>query len=359
MNPQGEQTQLADGHAPPHGTAAGGGSEPSPGCVVALDVGGTVIKGGLVAPDGTFLHTERRATGRDGGPDAVTERIVGFADDLRATAVGLGLEPRAAGVVVPGIVDAERGVAVWSANLRWRDLPLRRLVAERLGLPVAFDHDVRAGGLAEGRIGAARGSGNFLFLPLGTGVAGAFVVDGKPYAGAQGRAGEIGHIVVRPGGAQCGCGARGCLEAEMSGPAVARRYAEAVPGAHATAAEVVARVGAGDPLAAEVWQEAVTALADGLLIALALIDTGLIVIGGGLSRAGETLIGPLRAAMRERATVQYVPPIEAAALGDDAGCHGAALLAWDRVDAMNPVDPVGAPGAAGTVAAARTVEVAR
>ncbi|MEU8139088.1 ROK family protein [Streptodolium elevatio] len=331
MNPQGEQMQLAQDPAPPHGPVPDGGAGPAPACVVALDVGGTVIKGGLVGADGTFLHTERRPTGREGGAEAVTGRIVGFADDLRATAVRLGLAPRAAGVVVPGIVDARSGVAVWSANLRWRDLPLRALVAERLGLPVAFDHDVRAGGLAEGRIGAARGSDNFLFLPLGTGVAGAFVVDGKPYAGAQGRAGEIGHIVVRPGGAPCGCGARGCLEAEMSGPAVARRYAEAVPGAHATAAEVVARVGAGDPVAAQVWHEAVAVLADGLLIALALLDTRLIVIGGGLSRAGETLIAPLRAAMVERATVQHVPRIEAAALGDDAGCHGAALLAWDAV----------------------------
>ncbi|WTX00508.1 ROK family protein [Streptomycetaceae bacterium NBC_01309] len=310
----------------------GGGAESAPACVVALDVGGTVIKGGLVGRDGTFLHTERRPTGREGGPEAVTERIVGFADHLRATAVRLGLAPRAAGVVVPGIVDAESGVAVWSANLRWRDLPLRALVADRLGLPVAFDHDVRAGGLAEGRIGAARGIDNFLFLPLGTGVAAAFVVDGKPYAGAQGRAGEIGHIVVRPGGAPCGCGARGCLEAEMSGPAVARRYAEAVPGAHATAAEVAARVGAGDPVAAQVWHESVAVLADGLLIALALLDTRMIVIGGGLSRAGATLIAPLRAAMVERATVQHVPRIEAAALGDDAGCHGASLLAWDAVE---------------------------
>lgn len=330
MNRHGEQTiDRTDAPVPPGPAPA---APHATDCVVALDVGGTVIKGGIVAPDGTFVHTERRPTGRDGGPAAVTDRIVGFAADLRDTAADrYGRTARAAGVVVPGIVDAAEGVAVWSANLRWRDLPLRHLVSERLDLPVAFDHDVRAGGLAEGRIGAAQGCANFLFLPLGTGVAGAFVVDGKPYAGAQGRAGEIGHIVVRPGGAPCGCGARGCLEAEMSGPAVARRYAEAVPGAHATAAEVVARVGAGDPVAARVWEDAVGVLADGLLIALALLDTELVVIGGGLSRAGETLFAPLRAALTERATVQHVPHVVAAALGDDAGCHGSALLAWDAV----------------------------
>lgn len=311
---------------------------PAPGvprdCVVALDVGGTVVKGGLVGACGTFLHTERRPTGREGGPAAVTERIIGFADDLRRTARERGLAPVAAGVVVPGIVDAATGTAVYSTNLGFRDLPLRDLVAERLGLPVAFDHDVRAGGLAESRLGAAKGCDNFLFLPLGTGVAGAFVLDGKPYAGAQGRAGEIGHIVVRPGGAPCGCGARGCLETVISGPAVARMYAEAVPGSHATAAEVAARVAAGDPVAARVWNEAVSALADGLLIALALLDTRLVVVGGGLSRARDTLFEPLRAVLAERATVQHVPRVEAAALGDDAGCHGAALLAWDLAEGL-------------------------
>ncbi|UGQ12527.1 ROK family protein [Yinghuangia sp. ASG 101] len=237
--------------------------------------------------------------------------------------------PRAVGVVAPGIVDAAGGTVVWAANLDWRDLPLRRIVHERVGMPVALDHDVRAGGVAEARIGAARGTTSSLFPALGTGVSGAFTTDGRAYAGTHARAGEIGHMVVRPGGARCGCGGRGCLETEVSGPAVARKYAEAVPGARAGAAEVAARAEAGDPVARRVWLDAVSVLADAVLAAQLLLDTPLVVIGGGMSRAGETLLGPLRDLLAERATVQHVPRIVPAALGDTAGCHGAALLAWD------------------------------
>ncbi|HSA52362.1 MAG TPA: ROK family protein [Yinghuangia sp.] len=315
---------------PAHESAAsaarGGGA-----CVIALDVGGTVIKGGLVSRDSRFVFADRRPARRDRGPAAVSEGVVAFADDLRRVAENRGLTPEAAGVVVPGIVDATGGTR--SANLGWRDLPLRRLVRERLGLPVVLDHDVRAGALAEGRIGAAEGRDAFVFLALGTGVSGALVAGGRAYAGSHGRAGEIGHTLVRPGGSRCGCGARGCLEAEVSGPAVARRYAEAVPGARATAADVAARAEAGDAVAQRVWHDAVSVLADGVLTAQALFDTPLVVIGGGLSRAGETLLAPLRAMLAERATFHVVPDVAAATLGDNAGCHGAALLAWDAVDA--------------------------
>lgn len=104
-------------------------------------------------------------------------------------------------MAVPGIVDAERGIALYAANLGWRDLPLRDLLAARLGgVPVALGHDVRTGGLAEGRIGAGKGSDRFFFVPLGTGIAGAIGIDGAIEAGAHGYAGEIGHVVVRPDG---------------------------------------------------------------------------------------------------------------------------------------------------------------
>lgn len=169
--------------------------------VIALDVGGTGMKAALVGADGTLLHRARRATARDRGPDAVAAGILDFAAELRAHGVEhLGEPASAAGLAVPGIVDETRGVAVYSANLGWRDLPLRALLAERLGgIPVALGHDVRTGGLAEGRIGAGRGADRFLFVPLGTGIAGAIGIDGRVEAGAHGCAGEIGHIVVRPG----------------------------------------------------------------------------------------------------------------------------------------------------------------
>ncbi|MCM2514105.1 ROK family protein [Streptomyces griseoincarnatus] len=306
--------------------------------VIALDVGGTGMKAALVGADGELLYQARRPTGRERGPDAVVEGILDFAAELRAHGIRAHGEPAsAAGVAVPGIVDEAEGVAAYAANLGWRDVPLRALLAGRLGgVPVALGHDVRTGGLAEGRIGAGRGADRFLFVPLGTGIAGAIGIDGKVEAGAHGFAGEIGHIVVRPGGAECPCGQRGCLERFASASAVSRAWAEASGDPDADAADCAKAVASGDERAARVWQEAVDALADGLVTALTLLDPRTLIIGGGLAEAGETLFTPLREAVRRRVTFQKLPSLVPAALGDTAGCLGAGLLAWDLTETADP-----------------------
>ncbi|WP_449486515.1 ROK family protein [Streptomyces avidinii] len=299
--------------------------------VIALDVGGTGMKAALVADDGSLLHEARRATGRERGPDAVVETIQDFAAEL----LDLGRErfgraASAAGVAVPGIVDADNGIAVYAANLGWRDVPMRALLSRRLGgIPVALGHDVRTGGLAEGRIGAGRGADRFLFVPLGTGIAGAIGIAGRIEAGAHGYAGEIGHIVVRPGGPACGCGQHGCLETLASASAVSRAWAAASGDPEADAADCAKAVESGDGAAQEVWLAAIGALADGLVTAITLLDPRTLIIGGGLAEAGETLFTPLRTAVEERVTFQRLPHIVPAALGDTAGCLGAGLLAWD------------------------------
>ncbi len=299
--------------------------------VIALDVGGTGMKAALVADDGTLLHEARRATGRERGSDAVVETIQDFAAELLD--IGrerFGRPASAAGVAVPGIVDSENGIAVYAANLGWRDVPMRALLSSRLGgIPVALGHDVRTGGLAEGRIGAGRGADRFLFVPLGTGIAGAIGIAGRIEAGAHGYAGEIGHIVVRPGGPACGCGQRGCLETLASAAAVSRAWAAASGDPEADAADCAKAVASGDTRAQEVWLAAVGALADGLVTAITLLDPRTLIIGGGLAEAGETLFTPLRTAVEERVTFQRLPHIVPAALGDTAGCLGAGLLAWD------------------------------
>ncbi|MDQ0991573.1 ROK family protein [Streptomyces sp. V3I7] len=298
--------------------------------VIALDVGGTGTKAALIGPGGEPLHQDRRPTGREHGPDAVVDGILQFAGDLSALgAERFGEPPAAVGAAVPGIVDEVRGVAVYSANLGWRDVPLRDLLGERLGVPVALGHDVRTGGLAEGRIGAARDASRFLFVALGTGIAGAIGVDARVEAGAHGFAGEIGHIVVRPRGAPCPCGQRGCLERYASAAAVGEAWARACGDPEADAADCARAAASGDADAVRVWGEAVDALADGLVTALTLLDPGTLVIGGGLAEAGETLFTPLREAVRRRVTFQRVPSIVPAALGDGAGCLGAGLLARD------------------------------
>ncbi|WP_217236965.1 ROK family protein [Streptomyces sp. AC555_RSS877] len=302
--------------------------------VIALDVGGTGMKAALAGANGELLHLARRATGRERGPDAVVEGILGFAAELRAYGIERFGEPAAAaGVAVPGIVDEERGVAAYAANLGWRDVPLRALLGERLGgVPVALGHDVRTGGLAEGRIGAGKGADRFLFVPLGTGIAGAIGIGGRVESGAHGFAGEIGHIVVRPGGALCPCGQRGCLERYASAAAVSQAWAAATGDAGADAADCAKAVASGDPKAVRVWRDAVDALADGLVTALTLLDPRTLIIGGGLAEAGETLFTPLREAVRRRVTFQKLPSIVPAALGDTAGCLGAGLLAWDLLE---------------------------
>ncbi|MEU3454047.1 ROK family protein [Micromonospora sp. NPDC006766] len=296
--------------------------------VVALDVGGTGMKCALVRPDGTTAHAERHATETARGPAAVVDTILDVAEGLAGKALVAGLTPTACGIVVPGVVDEARGVAVWSANVGFRDVPLRELARARLGLPAALGHDVRAGGLAEARLGAGRDGGHVLFVAIGTGIAAAHVVRGSAAAGAHGAAGEIGHILVRPDGPRCGCGRPGCLEAVASASAIGRRYAE-LAGVPVTAAEVADRAAAGEPLAGRVWREAVEALADGLATGQALYDVETIVVGGGLAQAGPQLFDPLRAALRARLTFHREPRLVAAALGDEAGCLGAALLALD------------------------------
>lgn len=298
------------------------------GWVAALDVGGTAMKGALVGPDGATRCPLRRPTPSPQGPDAVVDAVGGALGELLEGARRQRLEVAAAGVVVPGIVDEARGVAVFSANLGWRDLPLRALLEARTGLAVALGHDVRAGALAEATLGAARGERDVLFVPVGAGIAAAAIVDGRLLV-AGGYAGELGHLQVDAGGEPCGCGGRGCLETVASGAALARRYAARAGRPVAGAAAVAERVRAGDPDAAAVWDDAAAALAQGLAAAVAVLGSRLVVIGGGLAGAGDLLLGPLTEKLLARLSPgsTRIPRLVPAALGDQAGCLGAALLA--------------------------------
>jgi glucokinase len=294
------------------------------GPVVALDVGGTAMKGAVLDDQGRVLDFHRWSTPRTEGPDAVVTAALDATDDLLRRADGAV----AIGLVVPGLVDDRAGVALYSENIRWRDVPFRELVADRSGLPVGFGHDVRAGGLAERTLGAARGCDDVLFMPIGTGISGAMYVAGQLIENKY--AGEIGHIDVGSGEA-CACGAQGCLEAVASGAAIAARY-NRVTGASAVGAEeVVKLMAAGDQAAALVWDEAVAALARALATYTSLLAPELIVIGGGLSGAGDVLLEPLRRRLQELLVWQQMPRIVAADLGENAACLGAGLLARQAI----------------------------
>jgi glucokinase len=298
--------------------------------VAAVDVGGTRIKAALVdracAPVATLTRPTPTGLATDLG-DVVKEIV----SDLLTAAGAPGPASRVVGcgVVVPGLVDAAAGVGVFSVNLGWRDLPIADLVGAALGVPVVDGHDVRSGLLAELRLGAARGARHALFLPVGTGIAGALLLDGA-VIDVDGWAGELGHLVVDPAGPVCRCGATGCLEAIASASAVAREL-ERRTGRPVTAEQVADGVVAGDPEASAVWARAVGALASAVVTTVTITGVDLVVVGGGLAGSGPVLMDPLRAEVARRLTIQRPPRLEVAALGALAGCLGAACLAWDSL----------------------------
>ena len=290
------------------------------GHVIALDVGGTAMKGAILNGDNSVKSFHRWPTPREDGPDAVVNAAVAAIDELLERTK----DARAVGIVVPGLVDDHTGVALFSENIGWRNVPFRQIVEDRTGLPVGFGHDVRAGGLAERVIGAAVGIDDVLFMPIGTGISGAMYIGGRMVDNKY--AGEIGHLDVGSGDL-CACGAIGCLETVATGPSIARRY-NAITGASVSGAKpVLDRMTDGDLIAAGVWDDAVEALATALTSYVTLLSPELIVVGGGLSAAGDLLLMPLRVAVERRLVWQQPPRIVQAALGDNAACLGAAILA--------------------------------
>jgi glucokinase len=298
------------------------------------------MKCALVAADGAVLHRETRPTPRAlsdsrGGGRAILDALVETVVELGQKATAETHQVRAFGVVVPGIIDAETGT-VGAENLAWVGTPVLAELKAAVGedRPIVLAHDVRAGGYAELRQGALRGTTNSLFLPLGTGIAAAMVVDGSLLSG-DGYAGELGHTRFVHGDAaeQCACGQWGCLETVASAAAIARRYGVRTGRTVDGAREVLELLAAGDEDAAQVWDDALKVLIDALVLYTTLVAPTRIAIGGGLVGAGETLLQPLRDGIHARLTFQREPEIVAAVLGEEAGCLGAALMAWDRVSA--------------------------
>jgi glucokinase len=212
----------------------------------------------------------------------------------------------------------------------WEDVALVDRVSVLFGLPAAMDNDANAAALGEWRFGAARGTRNALYVTVSTGIGGGIIVEGKLYRGSRGLSGEIGHIVVIPNGPDCTCGKRGCLEAVSAGPGIARAYAHAVGGSveNVTAADVFLHAQQGDSFAQDVLANAIHHLGVGIADAINLLDPDVVVVGGGVSRAGDALFKPLREAVRSACLyspddgVRIVP----AELGDAVGILGAVAL---------------------------------
>jgi glucokinase len=303
--------------------------------VIGVDVGGTTVKAVLLDSDGREYGRSEQPTPRNVGPDAIVATIIDAVVELRGQVPETG-RLRAVGLVVPGVVDAQQGVAVYATNLGWRDLAIRQIVAEAVGLPVILDHDVRAAGLAELELGAGRGVREMLFVALGTGIAAAVITRGQLSTGATGMAGELGHLPVFPDGEWCACGQRGCTETYASGAALSRRYSAVSGISGVPAGDVISRAGAGDDPAQRILSAAVTALGRALVAYVLIMDPEMIIIGGGLAAAGAALLDPLTREVQGGLVWRSAPTISGGRFGADAGRRGAALLAWRMLNEIAP-----------------------
>ncbi|MFN8078808.1 MAG: ROK family glucokinase [Kineosporiaceae bacterium] len=307
---------------------------------IGVDVGGTKIAAGVVAADGTVIEMVRLPTPPH-DPQALEQRIGDAVIELS------GRHPVAAvGLAVAGFVDEKRSLVRFAPNLSVSHRPLRESVGARVGLRVVVENDANAAAWGEVRFGAGQGSADVLMITVGTGLGGGIVLDGRLVRGAFGGAGEFGHVRMVPGGLLCGCGKRGCWEQYASGSALVRRTRELVAADPAAGRVLLALADGdaaqirgtmiteaarqGDPVACEALAEVGRWLGEGIADLADVLDPEVVVIGGGVSQAGDLLLDPARQAYAEHLTGAGHRPrlrIVSAALGNDAGLIGAADLA--------------------------------
>jgi glucokinase len=309
------------------------------GLVGAVDLGGTKILSLVVDSTGNVAGEDVRPTEAQQGPDAVIQRM---GDSLRAALGDGGRSFAAVGLAVPGPVDLLHGIVAEAPNLPgWRNVRVRDRLREILGSPVVVENDANAAAWGEYSAGAGRGSRHMIYLTISTGIGGGLVLDGRLYYGANGAAGELGHVPLVPDGPLCGCGAHGCLEQLASGTAIARDGAAA---AAAGGAPILQRLANGDPITSElvhraaaegdagaraVIERAARHLGSGLVAFVNTFNPDVIVIGGGTAKIGGMLLEPAVAEMRSRALrlAREQVRVVTADLGDRAGALGAAALA--------------------------------
>lgn len=289
---------------------------------VGVDVGGTFIKAGLVAASGDVLARTRVPTDADQGLEAIEERMHEAVRGLGGRSGGR------VGVGLPGIVLPAEGVVRVSPNIPcWRDYPARERLENVLGTGVAIENDANCAAVAEGWIGAGARIRSFLLLTLGTGCGGGVMLDGELWRGESGRGGEIGHVVVDPGGEACGCGSRGCLETVASVTGIERmaRDASLAGGVE----DLASRARSGGVREALLFESAGRALGIAVADWLNILDVHAIIVAGGL-RACLDLIEPGlvdEALMRAYCLDPGSLRVLGAGLGEDSGLVGAARLA--------------------------------
>lgn len=319
------------------------------GYVIGTDLGGTKILTALADINGTILAELRQPTGAGEGPERVIERIV---DSITALQHKCGVPPgalKAAAVVVPGPeLDTGQGIVHFSNNLGWRNVELKKVLQNRLQVPVYIENDANAAALGEHIYGAGDGIHDMVYITVSTGIGGGIIINGRVYRGVSDGAGEIGHMTIMPDGPPCTCGNVGCLEALASGTAIARAALELIEegggeeiikAAGGNINEVDARAVAtaalnGDAEAGVIINGAARALGTGIANIVNVINPPLIVLGGGVMESRELFWPVMERELQDRCfkvqlkNLKVVP----AALGTRAGVLGAAALARQNLE---------------------------
>src|SRR4051812_20615943 len=304
------------------------GTKKRPRYIIGVDLGGTKIFAGALSEDGRGQHGMRSIpTSAELGAEGVAERIVGLIEGVITDTVaetGAAREDfMGIGVGAPGPLDREKGIVIVAPNLGWRNYPLRDRIAKSLGLHTTLDNDANCATLGEWWQGAARGGKNVIGMTIGTGIGGGIIIDGKLFHGASDVAGEIGHTTIDLNGRHCKCGNYGCLEAYASGPAIATRAREvlvreetasllpSMVNGHLedlTAETVYQAASQGDAVANEIVRDTARYLGVGIANLLNILNADVVVVAGGVTRAGDALFIPLRAEVRRRA---FSPAVDA------------------------------------------------
>lgn len=313
--------------------------------ILGIDIGGTKSTVGVAEPSGKLLSHKTILTPNVLGPEINIGMILPAAYEvIRESAARI----EAIGIGCGGPLDRKSGTLHKVSNLPgWEGICLTELFSEEFGVPAYLDNDATAAAIGEAMFGAGRGVDHLVYFTISTGIGGGIIVDGKPYRGCGENAGEFGHAKILPDGPPCNCGDRGCLEALASGTAIARIAREGlgrggksvlnewVSTPEEVTAELVARAAAhADSFAVEVWSQAMYHLGIGIANAVNVLNPRLVILGGGVTKAGEMLFAPVREVVNERAmkTLAADVKIVPAANGDLVGLMGAFAVAIDGLE---------------------------
>lgn len=311
---------------------------------IGIDVGGTKILAAVLDNNQAIIARAKKKTKVEDGVEAVLVRIVDTVNDtLKAAAIGID-QVRTVGICVPGPALPDEGIIIEAPNLGWRNLNIIEFLVKTIGRPAYLSNDVTAGTWAEFSMGAGRGARNLLGVFVGTGIGGGLIIDGQLYEGSGRQAGEIGHMCLNPHGPVCGCGRHGCLEAYASRTAMTREIKAALD--RGIASTIVNEIDEddrqirsrrlkqafvdGDQVVTNVVKQAAQYLGIGIGSLANVLNPDCIVLGGGVVEAfGDAYVKQVNASFKRFAfqSIYDNAKLVQAALGDDAGVIGAALLA--------------------------------